>query len=101
MAKKCKKCGEGEYSKSSLRGETQLIVKEYQETELDDLLDDYMNVAVAIKNEVNYKNPANCTQYGRQCEFYDVCWRRKDPSKIEHLEDKAVAKAAKEGESND
>lgn len=98
MAKKCRKCGEGEYSKTVLRGETQLIVKQYQESELEDLIDDYMNVAVAIKNEVTYKNPASCYSYGRTCEFYDVCWRKKDPSKIEYLEDKQVAKAASEGE---
>lgn len=96
LAKKCKKCGEGTYSKNTLRGETQIIIKEYKEEELDDLLEDYMNVAVAIKNEVNFKNPANCTQYGRQCEFYDVCWKRKDPSTIPHLEDK---EAKKEGEN--
>lgn len=98
MAKNCKKCKEGTYSKITLRGETQLIIKEYQDDELDDLLEDYMNVAVAIKNEVNFKNPGNCTAYGRQCEFYDICWKRKNPDEVPHLEDKdAAKKAASEG----
>lgn len=98
-AKKCKKCSQGEYSKVALRGETQLIVREFQEQELEELLEDYMNVAVAIKNEVNYKNPEGCYKFGRQCEFYEHCWKRKALTEIPHLEDKKAAKEAAEGES--
>lgn len=89
LAKKCKTegCG-GEYCKNTPRGEAQLIVKDYQDEELDDLLDDYMNVAVAIKNEVKFKNPENCHAFGRVCEFYDHCWKRKALEDIPHLEEK-------------
>lgn len=89
MAKKCKKDGcDGLYSKNHLRGEAQLIIKDYQDAELDDMLDDYMNVAVAIKNEVKFKNPENCHAFGRVCEFYDHCWKRKPLQDIPHLEEK-------------
>ncbi len=89
VAKKCKtKDCDGEYAKATLRGETQLIIKDFRDEELDDILDDYMNVAVAIKNEVNFKNTESCFAFGRRCEFYDHCWRRKKLEEIEHLESK-------------
>lgn len=89
VAKKCRTegCG-GEYSKNTPRGETQLVVHEYIDAELDDLLEDYMNVAVAIKNNVSFKNPENCHAFGRVCEFYEHCWRRKPLEEIPHLEKK-------------
>lgn len=89
MAKKCKSDGcDGEYSKSTPRGETQLIVKEFDPESLDDILDDYMNVAVAMKNEVNFKNTESCFAFGRKCEFYDHCWKRKKLEELDHLEAK-------------
>lgn len=89
MAKKCKSEGcDGEYTKSTPRGETQLIIKDFADEELDDILDDYMNVAVAMKNEVNFKNTENCFAFGRKCEFYEHCWKRKKLEDINHLEEK-------------
>lgn len=89
MAKKCKTDGcDGEYSKTALRGETQLIIKDFKNEELDDILEDYMNVAVAMKNEVNFKNTESCFGFGRRCEFYDVCWNRKKPEDVNYLEAK-------------
>lgn len=89
MAKNCKKkdCG-GTYSVNTLRGETQFITRQYDDELLQDVLNDYDNVTVAIKNEVTFKNPANCTAYGRKCEFYDLCWNKAKPEELQHLKDK-------------
>lgn len=89
MAKKCKSEGcDGEYSKATPRGETQLLIKDFKDEELDDILEDYMNVAVAMKNEVNFKNTESCFAFGRKCEYYDHCWKRKQLEEIGHLEPK-------------
>ncbi len=88
MAKKCKACGKGEYTVPSFKGDVQFVFQEYKDEELDDVLEDYMNVTVAIKNEVNFKNPSNCMQYGRKCEFYDMCWNGKKASEISEIEEK-------------
>lgn len=99
-AKKCKVCGKGEYTKATLRGESQLMLKAYTDADLDDLVDDYMNVATAIANNVNFKNPGSCFNYGRPCEFIDICWKQKDPSQIQYLESKQVAiQTTEEGEA--
>jgi hypothetical protein len=88
MAKNCKKCGKGQYTIAKLRGETQLVFKEYSEEEIEDLMEDYANVVAAIKNEVNFKNPTSCMAYGKPCEFYEHCWGRKKLEEISYLEDK-------------
>jgi hypothetical protein len=88
MAKNCKACGRGQYTASKLRGETQLIFKEYSEEEIQDIMEDYTNVVAAVKNEVDFKNPTACTAFGRQCEFYEHCWGKKKLEELAHLEDK-------------
>lgn len=101
MAKNCKSCGKGQYTVPKLEGDVQFLTKEYTNDELEDVLNDYMNVVVAIKNKVNFKNPSNCTQYGRQCEFYDMCWKQKKPEELEHLESKKVLTENSEADTNE
>lgn len=89
MSKKCRsESCDGEYSRTVPRGETQLLIKDFRNEELDDVLDDYMNIATAIKNEVKYKNPESCFSFGRRCEYYDHCWGGKDLKDIKDLEEK-------------
>lgn len=88
LAKNCKSCGKGQYTVPSFDADVQFVTKEYRDEELEDVLNDYSSVITAIKNEVNFKVPGNCNQYNRKCEFYDVCWKRKSATEIEHLEEK-------------
>jgi hypothetical protein len=90
LAKNCKACGKGQYTIPKLDADIQFVTKEYDTVELEDVLEDYMNVTVAIKNEVRFKNPSNCNQYGRKCEFYEMCWGRKKIEDLDHLEQKEV-----------
>jgi len=85
---KCVACGKGKCTLKDFDAGVQFICKEYQTEELEEVLDDYMNIATAIKNNINYKNPSNCNLYNRPCEFYDMCWKRKQASEISHLEEK-------------
>lgn len=87
-AKNCKaeKACKGKYDDVELFSDSQLFIKDLQEAELDDTLDEYMNVAVAIKNEVKFRNPASCMDFNRKCEFYDACWRGKKLEDIKDLE---------------
>lgn len=88
-AENCKeKNCKGKYDDVDLYSDARLFIKDLEEAELDDILDEYMNIAVAIKNEVTFRNPNNCMSYGRQCEFYDVCWKGKKIEDIEDLEPK-------------
>ena len=58
------------------------------EDEMDDQLEDYSQVADAIRNKVRYKNPENCFSFGRRCEFYDACHKGKDVSKLSTVQPK-------------
>lgn len=88
LAKNCKTCGKGQYTVATFDADVQFITKKYEDSELQDVLNDYGSVITAIKNDVNFKNPSNCNMYNRKCEFYDVCWKRKKAEDIEHLEAK-------------
>jgi hypothetical protein len=85
MAKNCTKCKEGTYSINDLDCDIQVLVKEMEPVELDEIMEDYSNVLTAIKNNVTYKNPKACFAYGRVCEFYNVCHKRMNPNEIEDL----------------
>ena len=52
------------------------------------MMDDDANVLTAIRNGVIYKNPENCMNYNRKCDFYDICWNGISASKLKHLEEK-------------
>lgn len=89
-AKNCRstKDCKGQYLVPSFEGDVQFITREFDDPMLEDVLSDYSNLTVAIKNEVNFKNTKSCNEYGRKCEFYDVCWGGAKPEELEHLKDK-------------
>lgn len=102
LAKNCKACGKGQYTKTTFDGEVQFVTKKYEDSELEDVLSDYSSVITAIKTDVNFKVPGNCNQFNRKCEFYDVCWKRKQASEIEHLEEKkSLTETVEVGKTNE
>jgi hypothetical protein len=78
----------GSYAIPKLKAVCQLLTKTMKESELDSQMEDYSNVLTAVKNEINFKNPNNCMQYGRRCEFYDHCWNGKPLDKIKEIKPK-------------
>lgn len=76
--KSCK----GKYTKVRHYGETQILVRELRKGEAQEVLEDFSDVLVAIKNGVNWKNPGSCFDFNKKCDFYDFCWNGK---KIEDL----------------
>lgn len=87
--KKCEKCGEGKYTINKSLPVTQTLVRKVSEEELDDILNDFSDIVAAISNNVKWKNPASCFNYGAKCEYYDVCWNNK---KIETLKQEIESK---------
>lgn len=89
-AKNCKKddC-KGKYTVPSFDSDVQFITTKYEDSELEDVLEDYANVAAAIKHRVKFKNPNSCMAFGKRCEFYQVCWSGKKPEQLEHLKEKS------------
>lgn len=79
----CEKEGcAGKYTKVRHYGETQILVRPLREGEAQEVLEDFSDVLVAIKNGVNWKNPGSCFDFNKKCDFYDFCWNGK---KIEDL----------------
>ncbi len=85
VAKNCKKCKGGKYKKHDFNAKTQLLIQEFDFDELEDTLEEYMNIALAIKHKVNFKNPTNCHAYGRVCEYYQACWGKQKLEDLENL----------------
>ena len=88
LAKNCKQCKKGQYDKLSYSNDIQLVYKEFKENELEDVMEEYGKVAMAIKNNLFYKNASNCDQYNRKCDYYDLCWYHKKIEDIDYLEKK-------------
>lgn len=52
----------------------QVLVEKKEVRQIEDLLIDYGNIILAMKNEVVYKNVSKCNDwYGGKCPFYDAC----------------------------
>jgi hypothetical protein len=86
--KNCVACGEGKYEAASFSAEVQLMRRKIYEDEMDDQLEDYSQVADAVRNKIRYKNPENCFSFGRRCEFYDACHKGKALDKLTTIEPK-------------
>lgn len=84
----CETCGKGKYKAYTHEGTTQILTKKLTKSEIDDVLHDFSDVLAAIKNEVRWKNPSSCHNFGTRCEFYDVCWGGKKLEELEHLKKK-------------
>lgn len=77
--KRCK----GEWDdKTVCKPEVQVLVEKKDAGQINDLLIDYGNIILAMKQEIVYKNTNKCNNwYGSQCSFYDAC-HKKDYSKL-------------------
>lgn len=84
--KKAKKGGKYTIVRSS--GKSQFLYKTITEDEMEETMDDFSEVLIAIKNGIRWKNPNSCFNYGTKCEYYDHCWKGKKLSEIEHLKKK-------------
>jgi hypothetical protein len=73
----CEKCDDGKYLKVTSKGATQLLVRKVRESEKEDVVADFGDVALAIKNHVNWKNPSSCFDFNKKCTYYDYCWGSK------------------------
>ena len=78
------KCN-GAKLETTFKGDCQLLFTEYSEELLEDVLIDYENIAEAIDNEIVFRNTDSCFNFGRKCEFYEVCWKSKKPEEVDQL----------------
>lgn len=83
----CKK-KKARYDNVTSKAETQLITRDLREEESEEIFDDFSDVLVAIKNEVNWKNPSSCFNFGKRCEYYDFCWGGKSLDEIPGIKKK-------------
>lgn len=68
---RCK--GEWE-TKIELKPQVQILVKSKNQKEISDLLADYANIILAMKNDIVYRNTDKCTRwYGGKCPYYNLC----------------------------
>lgn len=86
--KNCVACGEGKYEAASYSAEVQLMHRPIDEEEMDMQLEDYSQIADAVRNKIRYKNPENCFSFGRRCEFYDHCHKGKALDKLTTIQPK-------------
>ncbi len=90
----CEKCYDkkkktgGKYTKVTTSATTQILTKTLENYELDDTIEDFSEVLDAIKNGITWKNPASCFNYGKQCDYYEHCWKGKDLKDLKHLKKK-------------
>lgn len=88
--RKCDEC-EGKLS-TTFHSEPQLLFTDYSDEMLEQEMDEYENLIEAIDSGADYKNTDSCFAFGRQCEFYDMCWNNKKPEDLDHLKPKKRSK---------
>lgn len=76
--KNCEKCPDGKYLKVRSYADTQYLIRDIRKGEGQETLEDFSDVLTAMKNEINWKNPSSCFDFGKKCEFYDYCWNGAD-----------------------
>jgi hypothetical protein len=66
---------EGEWlEKTVLKPIVQVLVERKTPEQVEELLKDYSNIILAMKNRIVYKNTSKCLSwYGSKCVFYDLC----------------------------
>ncbi len=88
--RKCDECSEKLIT--TFHSEPQLLFTDYTDEMLEKEIDDYENIIEAIDSGVNFRNTGACHAFGRQCEFYDICWKNKKPEELSHLKPKKRSK---------
>lgn len=83
-----KRCG-GVWTESKvLKPEVQVLVREKNIRQIDDLLSDISNIVLAMKNNVVYKNTNKCSDwYGNKCAYYNLCHKGDDSGLIKPKKD--------------
>lgn len=84
----CEVCNKGKYALEEPEAQHQIMVRQLSPHESEDVLHDFTNVLTAIKNEVRWKNPSSCMNYGTRCEYYDSCWNGKKLEELENLKER-------------
>lgn len=66
---------DGEWlEKTVLKPMVQVLVERKTADQVEDLLKDYSNIILAMKNRIVYKNTSKCLNwYGSKCVYYDLC----------------------------
>ena len=85
----CEKCDKGKYTKIISRGETQLITRDLRKGEQDELLEDFSDILTMMKEELNYKNPKSCYDFGKRCDYYDFCWGKMTVEDLDDMKKKS------------
>jgi hypothetical protein len=69
-----KRCG-GEWDeKTTLEPQVQVLVEKKDSNQINDLLMDYGNIILAMKQEIVYKNTSKCNNwFGSQCPYFNLC----------------------------
>ena len=86
----CERCDEGKYTKVDSRADTQLLVRKLRDGEAQEVMDDFSDVLLAVKNGVNWKNPGSCFDYNKKCEYYDFCWAGKKAEDLPGVKKKST-----------
>ena len=75
-ASKLVRC-DGEWKpKVVLNPEVQVLVEQKTSKQVNDLLEDYSNIIVAMKNRIVYRNTSKCNSwYGGPCPYKNLCWK--------------------------
>ncbi len=85
--KNCEKCKKGKYSVAMPSPQTQVLVKTLNSKDVQDVMNDFSEILTAIKNKITYKNPTACFNFGKKCEYYDVCWGNKTIEQLKQEEE--------------
>lgn len=69
-----KRCGGDWDEKTVPKPEVQVLVEKKDVNQINDLLIDYGNIILAMKQEIVYKNTSKCTNwYGGICPYFNAC----------------------------
>lgn len=75
-ASKLVRCGGEWKAKVKVKPEVQVLVEQKTPKQINDLLDDYSNIILAMKNKIVYKNTSKCNSwYGGPCPYKNLCWK--------------------------
>lgn len=80
--KKMVRC-EGEWNETvELKPQVQVLIRDKNDKQVNDVLESQANIIVGMKNRVVYRNTSKCENwYGNRCPFFDLCYKD-DASKL-------------------
>lgn len=70
------RCGGEWIEKKVFKPEVQVLIENKTREQVDDLMESYKNIVLAMKNKVVYKNTSRCrNHYGSICPYFSLCWK--------------------------